>query len=193
MFNLFCHHILCSLGPMTELKRIAKPTFKEHKSMDPFSPTILFEISFVEFSISGFCFVTSRDFQRLFIKSERCCLFWSYLLEAFTWQVQGREIGITKTKHGSSICVYIFCWKGSLRKEEGCQQSSPHSTSSNGIDATSEPTQDREGNPWHDSGQQEVSFISRNKTIFGFGCQEDLQKTDIGLTRFQRTSVKRMF
>ena len=55
---------------MTELKRIAKPTFKEHKSMDPFSPTILFEISFVEFSISGFCFVTSRDFQRLFIKSE---------------------------------------------------------------------------------------------------------------------------
>ena len=125
MFNLFCHHILCSLGPMTELKRIAKPTFKEHKSMDPFSPTILFEISFVEFSISGFCFVTSRDFQRLFIKSERCCLFWSYLLEAFTWQVQGREIGITKTKHGSSICVYISAERGPFGKKKVASKAPP--------------------------------------------------------------------
>ena len=136
-----------------------------------------------------FCFYfflycsTLIDFQRLCIKSERCCLFWSYLLEPFNWRMQGVEnrngtpshfiwkskdredIARIEEKWNFIITFLIFFPKGSVWKRKVCdkkssKKSSTNSSGSNGTNATSKPEKDWERNTWYNSRQQEV-LISR--------------------------------
>lgn len=79
-----------------------------------FTPFLVvsFSVTTFESRISFLYCSTPMDFPRFCIKRERCCLFWSYLLEAFNWRTQGgrilKEIIITF----ASLLYPLFLTKG---------------------------------------------------------------------------------